>query len=154
VTTTTLKLLDAWKAARKLGSDSEAARALQVSASAICNWRHGRSHADAPLAEKMAKDLGLEVLPVLAAIEADRATREEARRTWARYGRGAFIAVCMMAGTISPSETRAEGWNESSIMRSRKKRYPRGGVESRRRRKTRPNRKARPRITSRAKAYP
>jgi len=148
---TTVRLLDAWKAARKIPNDSQAAETLGVSRAAVSRWRSAGAHADAPFAEKMAKDLGLEVLPVLAAIEADRATREDARKTWARYGRGAFIAVCMMAGSLAPAVSEAE-WNESSIMRSRKKRYSGGGVKTTRRRKPRPGRKRGPRITATAKA--
>lgn len=88
---TTINLLTRWKEVMHLGNDSEAARKLGLRPSAIANWKNGTSHANAQSAERMAEDCGIPVLPILAAIEADRAANAETRRVWARYGRGAFV---------------------------------------------------------------
>lgn len=81
---TTSLLLDAWKAARAIKTDTEAAEKLGLSGSgAVSNWRTGRSHAAPAVAAKMAKEAGWPELETLAAIEADR-TKGEDSRTWRR----------------------------------------------------------------------
>lgn len=91
--TTTVRLLDAWKVKKGLDSDYKAAKELKVSLGTPSNWRHGRSHAKPALAVRMARDLGMDELPVLAAIEADRAHDGEDRRVWQRHGKAAFMAL-------------------------------------------------------------
>ncbi|MBD9377924.1 hypothetical protein [Pseudoxanthomonas sp. PXM04] len=92
---TTVRLLDAWKAKHAIESDYAAAKELGVTHGTPSNWRAGRSHAKAALAARMARDLGLEELAVLAAIEADRAHEGEDRRVWQRHGRAAFMALLL-----------------------------------------------------------
>ncbi|MGE8281340.1 MAG: hypothetical protein ACN6O2_12990 [Stenotrophomonas sp.] len=92
---TTVKLLDQWKAKTSTESDYKAAKTLGITQSTISGWRHGRSHAKPALAARMAKDLGLDEMAVLAAIEADRAHDGDDRRTWQKHGRAAFLALAM-----------------------------------------------------------
>lgn len=91
--TTTTILLDRWKAYRGLQSDNAAAVALHIERATVSGWRHGKSHANTESAAKMAEDLKLDVLAVLASIEADRARSPESRRIWARFGKPAFMAL-------------------------------------------------------------
>lgn len=96
--TTTLAVLAAYKERTGITSDYAAAKRLGVTPSTIANWRNGRSHAQADLAAKMAEASGLDVLGVLASIEADRATSEAVRRVWRQFGKAAFLAcwaVCV-----------------------------------------------------------
>ena len=97
---TTVALLDAWKRKRGLASDNAAAEALGVSRQAISRYRHMKAHADVEIAAKMAEELDMEVIEVLAAIQADREPREPAAAIWRRYGRPAFIAL--VAGFLVP----------------------------------------------------
>lgn len=91
--TTTIKLLDAWKTKKGFTSDNQAAIALGISRTSVSTWRHGKAHASASLADRMATDLGLDALRILAAIEADRAYSGDDRRVWQRHGRAAFMAL-------------------------------------------------------------
>lgn len=93
--TTTMLLLDRWKAAKGITTDCAAATRLHLTKQAVSNWRHGRSHAEPVSAEKMALDLKLDVCAVLAAIEADRATSLAVQQVWSRYGKAAFMALLM-----------------------------------------------------------
>jgi len=92
---TTVRLLDQWKTKTSTESDYKAAKTLGITQSTISGWRHGRSHAKPALAARMARDLGLDEMAVLAAIEADRAHDGDDRRTWQKHGRAAFIALTM-----------------------------------------------------------
>lgn len=128
--TTTLALLDHWKKHHGIVSDYAAARRLNVTAQALSNWRRGRSHADVEIAARMAEELGLEVIEVLAAIQADRETRAPAAAIWRRYGRPAFIALVasVIVPISQPGEARGKLENaqfctvgnatDESIMRS------------------------------------
>lgn len=93
MTTTTLLLLDRWKAHKGIESDCAAAAALKITRATVSGWRHGKSHMSVISAEKMASDLKLDVLAVLCAMEADRAHAEGTRKIWARFGRAAFMAL-------------------------------------------------------------
>ena len=98
--TVTVRLLNAWKEKKGIDSDYRAAKELKVTGGTPSNWRHGRSHAKPALAARMAKDLGMDELQVLAAIEADRAHDGEDRRIWQKHGRALFVA--MVLATTSP----------------------------------------------------
>ena len=93
--TTTIKLLDAWKSHRLIVSDNAASIALGVKRQTISSWRHGKAHASPAFASKMATELKLDELSVLAAIEADRAYDGDDRRVWQRHGRAAFMALLL-----------------------------------------------------------
>lgn len=126
MTTTTQQLLDRWKKAKGYANNSEAARALKVRPSAVSHWQTGTAHANPVSAARMATDLKLAVIDVLAAIEADRATDPEARRIWARYGKGAFMALVVgvsLSAPIKPISASAPGLvvDEASIMRNRRR---------------------------------
>jgi hypothetical protein len=99
--TTTQELLGRWKARQGHANDSEAARALGVRPSAVNHWKQGNAHANPVAAARMAEDLGLDVLSILASIEADRAHDGDTRRVWARFGKGAFMALVVAAATAS-----------------------------------------------------
>lgn len=106
--TATKELLARWKAAKGHSSDSAAARALKVRPSAVANWQAETSHANPVAASRMAEDLGLDPLAVLACIEADRAHEGETRKVWARFGKGAFLAIMafqVLAPTPALSKT-------------------------------------------------
>lgn len=95
---TTTLLLARWKAAKGITNDSAAARRLKLLPSAVNNWQRGVSHASPIYAEKMALDLGLDVLAVLCAIESDRAKVPAIQKVWARYGKGAFMGLLLGLG--------------------------------------------------------
>lgn len=95
MTTTTLLLLDRWKAYKGLESDCAAAGALKITRATVSGWRHGKSHMSVVSAEKIAVDLKLDVCSTLCALEADRAHSETTRKVWARYGKAAFMALLM-----------------------------------------------------------
>lgn len=98
--TTTVLLLDRFKALKGFGSDNQVAVDLGLSRATVSGWRHGKSHAEPVTVEKLAVFLGLDVLSVLAAVEADRAKNEQTRRLWSRYGKGAFMALAMGLSTL------------------------------------------------------
>lgn len=106
--TTTIKLLDAWKTKKGMPSDNQAAIALGISRTAVSKWRKGEQHASAAFAAQMAKDLGLDELSVLAAIEADRARDGNDRRVWQRHGRSAFMAL-LVGLSLGLPQARAAG---------------------------------------------
>lgn len=119
---TTQALLERWKKKKGLDNNSEAARALKVRPSAVSHWQTGRAHANPAVAARMAEDCGLDVLPILAAIEADRAHDGETRRVWARYGRGAFVALVMLAGTVvGPAKAEPPGHDGTSHYAKRRR---------------------------------
>lgn len=100
---TTVRLLDAWKAKKQLPSDNQAALALGLTRATVSGWRHGKSHASAAPAAQMANDLGLNELAVLAAIEADRTFNGDDRRVWQKHGRAAFMSLFLGLTVCLPS---------------------------------------------------
>lgn len=139
--TTTMLLLDRWKAAKGIKTDSAAAARLHLQPSAVSNWRHGRSHAEPVSAEKMALDLKLDVCAVLCAIEADRAKAGEVQKVWSRYGKAAFMALLMglsfqVAAVAPPPNT---GHNGTPHYAKWRRRVPKS------QRWAKPGRKRRPR---------
>lgn len=105
--TTTIKLLDAWKARKAITSDNAAAIALGVHRQAVSRWRSGEHHASPSYAAQMAKDLDLDELAVLAAIEADRSKGDD-RRVWQKHGRSAFMAL-LVGLSLGLPQARAAG---------------------------------------------
>lgn len=99
--TASVALLERWKSAQGIVSDYKAAQVLGISRGSPSNWRKGRSHAQAHVADKMARECGLDGLAILAAIEADRNTGDNGR-CWARYGRGAFMALAIAVAVAAP----------------------------------------------------
>lgn len=99
-----MKLLDAWKAKMGAASDNAAAIKLGVQRQAISRWRAGLSHASPTYAARMAQDLGMDELRVLASIEADRAYNGEDKRVWQKHGRSAFMALLVgLSVGLSPA---------------------------------------------------
>jgi transcriptional regulator with XRE-family HTH domain len=104
MTTATIELLDAWKAAQGITSDNQAALALGVVRQAISKWRNGQAHPAPPFAARMAKDLGRDELATLAAIEADRAIDGDTKRTWSRLARKRLgVALLALAAVGAPT---------------------------------------------------
>lgn len=91
---TTVLLLEKWKKAKGLETDYQAAKALRTKPQTVSNWRRGENHMSVVFAEKIASDLRLDVLQVLAALEADRAIKTpETQAVWRRYGKAAFMTL-------------------------------------------------------------
>lgn len=101
--TTTVRLLDAYKGQKGIQSDSEVAVRLGVVKQAVSKWRRGTAHASPVLAAEMAEQIGMDVLGVLASIEADRALDTATRRLWARFGKGAFMALLVGLAVAAPA---------------------------------------------------
>lgn len=104
--TTTVRLLDAWKAKKGIDSDYKAAQELGVSRGTPSNWRNGQSHARPALAARMAQDLGLDDLQAMAAVEADRSHDGNDRRAWQRHGRALFAALVVGIAVTGPVQAR------------------------------------------------
>lgn len=96
----TVLLLDRWKERKGFESDYQAAKYLGVGQSTLSNWRNGRSHADVVLAARMAEEMGIAVVGVLASIQADRETRPSAQAIWRRIGKAAFMTL--LVGVATP----------------------------------------------------
>jgi len=105
---TTLLLLDKWKTQKGIESDNQAAIKLGVSRSALSRWRHGAGHADVPLAAKMADELHMDTLSILAAIEAERCVNRESQKIWARYGKAAFMSLLLSVAGRGYSDIQAK----------------------------------------------
>lgn len=101
--TTTTKLLDAWKARKGIASDNAAGIALGAKRQTVSTWRNGKAHASPAFAAKMAADLGLDELAVLAAIEADRTYNGDDRRVWQKHGRAVFMSLFLGLTVCLPS---------------------------------------------------
>lgn len=106
VENTTILLLNRWKEKEQITSDYEAAKRLGVSRATVSHWRKRDNHADVIVAARMAEDLGMEVIEILAAIQADREIRPSAQAVWRRYGRPAFVSLIAGVATalFSPSD--------------------------------------------------
>lgn len=80
---TTEELLDAAKAAQGITSDYKLAMLLRAtSTSVVSNYRHGRSHPDDKMAQRIAEAANMDAGYVAACIHAQRATDDEVRRMW------------------------------------------------------------------------
>lgn len=124
--TTTTILLDRWKAYRGIQSDNGASVALHIERATVSGWRHGKSHANTESAAKMAEDLKLDVLAVLASIEADRARSPEAQRIWARFGKPAFMALLVGLALPGPPPPLPAKLAELPVITAHYAKSPRG----------------------------
>lgn len=102
-------LFTRWKAHKGVGTDSEAARILNVSHGAPHHWRQGRN-GSAALIERMAKDLGIDPIPVILQAFAEAARDAEDKRTLGRLARrlgAACLALLALAPMVMPSNAHA-----------------------------------------------
>lgn len=90
---TTVRLLALWMERQGVKNASEAAKRLGVTRAAVSGWKLGKSHAEPCAVSQMAKELGIDELGTLAAVEADRATKASNQRVWRRHGKGVFMAL-------------------------------------------------------------
>lgn len=97
--TSTIKLLDRWKASQGIASDNAAALALEVSRQAASRWRNGLAQAEPHTIARMAKDIGEDPGAWMALVEAERAKSSEDRKAWMALARqlGAAAAVAAVA---------------------------------------------------------
>lgn len=92
---TTVRLLALWMEREGIKNASEAAKRLGVTRAAVSGWKLGKSHAEPCAVAQMARELGVDELAALAAVEADRATKSANQRVWQRHGRGVFMALAV-----------------------------------------------------------
>jgi transcriptional regulator with XRE-family HTH domain len=90
--TTTINLLDKYRAVCLLQSDNAAALSLGLTRSALSLWRNGKSHANATAVERMCQATGQPLARWLPMIEAERARTAGDRRVWLRLAQG--ITAC------------------------------------------------------------
>ena len=102
-------LFTRWKAHKRVETDSEAARLLNVSHGAPHHWRQGRN-GSAAVIERMAKDLGEDPVPVILQAFAEAARDAEDKRTLGRLARrlgAACVALLALAPWMMPSSAHA-----------------------------------------------
>ncbi|MDG2518414.1 hypothetical protein [Lysobacter soli] len=97
--TSTIKLLDQWKAAKGITSDNAAALALEVSRQAASRWRNGLAQAEPHTIARMAREIGQDAGAWMALVEAERAKSAEDRKAWIALARqlGAAAAIACFA---------------------------------------------------------
>lgn len=93
-------LFTRWKAHKRIDTDSEAAKRLGVSHGTPHHWKQGRNASVAVL-ERMAKDLGEDVIPHYLAAMAEAAKDAEDKRTLARLARR-LGAACFALLALAP----------------------------------------------------
>lgn len=110
----TLELFERWKVAKGLGSDRAAAAALGISHAGPAQWRAGRNGA-ASVIERMAKDLGIDPVPVILQAFAEAARDGADRRTLARLARDAGAACLALLVLLPFFPSRAEAHPDAII---------------------------------------
>lgn len=101
---TTQQLMQEAKVALRIESDYALAKALDMSRQAISHYRTGRSQLDVEGAFRIAEVLGRDPAAIIAAVEAERATKPEAREAWKQrlkqLGGVAATVVIGMSGAL------------------------------------------------------
>jgi transcriptional regulator with XRE-family HTH domain len=100
------KILDAAKTARNISTDSELARQLHVTRSAVSNWRQGRNLPDAVACERLAQMTGQSVVQVIAIVGEARAISLDEKRVWRQIARVAVV-VFAVGMTAIPTHVQA-----------------------------------------------
>jgi len=95
----TLRLFENWKIVKGLTSDREACRTLGLSHSAANHWRRGQN-GDPDVLERMCKDLGRDVLPVMLDAYAETTRSAPARRAIERVAKRFAALVVVLAVTL------------------------------------------------------
>lgn len=88
------EMLDGVKARHSIPSDYKLAAYLGVVPGAVKHWRHGRSLPDARVAARIAAELQIDAELLVAELEAQRASNDEARAVWHR------IAARLQGGAL------------------------------------------------------
>ena len=90
-----LDLLDRLKRDRKIGSDNQAAKLLGISRQALCSYRKGHHIPDDYALTRLALELGMDPLALIAEVRAETEPNKEKRAFWRdffrRVGRRALI---------------------------------------------------------------
>lgn len=108
---TTQRLMQEAKSALGIESDYALAKALEMSRQAISHYRTGRSQLDVEGAFRIAEVLGKDPAAIIAAVEAERATKPEAREAWIQRLKqlgGVAAGVFVMLGAL-PAPADAAG---------------------------------------------
>ena len=87
------ELLDAAKAGRGFGSDYALAKALNVSRSAVSEWRQGKRHPDTVNCEKLAVFSGFPLHVVLGTVGEARAISTDEKRVWRKLAAALFVSM-------------------------------------------------------------
>lgn len=119
---TTKQLIDRAKKASGIESDYALSKVLEVSPSAVTNWRSGRSHPADELAAHLAQLAGQNPSSVLADLYAERAKSPAQRALWLRMAdqlRHAVAAVMLCLGFAMLSTP----WADQPLQRTVRPRY-------------------------------
>ncbi|EGK72439.1 hypothetical protein METUNv1_01204 [Methyloversatilis universalis FAM5] len=106
---TTQRLMQEAKSALGIESDYALAKALEMSRQAISHYRTGRSQLDVEGAFRIAEVLGKDPAAIIAAVEAERATKPEAREAWIQRlkqlgGVAASVVFVMFGALPAPAD--------------------------------------------------
>lgn len=116
---TTKQLIDRAKKASGIESDYALSKVLDVSPSAVTNWRSGRSHPADELAAHLAELAGQNPSSVLADLYAERAKSPAQRALWLRMAdqlRHAVAAVMLCLGFAMLSLAPSPGGAQAGTM--------------------------------------
>lgn len=94
--TSTLKLLDKYKASLNLKSDNAAAEALGVQRSAVSKWRVEEGHAGPAAVMKMCDATGEQLQKWLPQIESERAKGAD-KKAWLRIAQAAAMITLVLS---------------------------------------------------------
>lgn len=108
----TNRLLDEAKAALQVQSDYALAKRLGMHHSTISGYRAGRSQLDVDACFRVAEALNREPAAIIAAVEAERATKPEAREAWIQRlkqlgGVAATVVIGMSGALPAPADAAA-----------------------------------------------
>jgi hypothetical protein len=106
---TTQELIEKVKEQTGAMSDYAVAKRLGWSTSKIGNYRSGRSQLDVDACFVVAEMLGKDPAAIIAAVEAERATKPEAREAWIQRlkhlgGVAAGISILALSGHSGPAD--------------------------------------------------
>ena len=98
----TLQLLDRYKDFHRLPSDYAAAKRLGIRQNTISKWRAGGTM-DESTAVKIAQELAIDPMAVLAQVQLDRPLSTRDRAIWERYCARVLVAAMAAATFALPS---------------------------------------------------
>lgn len=112
----TNRLLDEAKAALQVPSDYALAKRLGMHHSTISGYRAQRSQLDVDACFRVAEVLGREPAAIIAAVEAERATKPEVKEAWIQRlkqlgGVAAGIAIFLSGALPAPAESMTAAHN-------------------------------------------
>lgn len=101
--TSTIELLEAFKAAKRITSDNGAAIALGTGRQTVSNWRTGSNHPSPAMIEKMADGANADALKWALRIEADRTKNHADRKAWLRWSQRVAAVTLTLAALTGPA---------------------------------------------------